>query len=98
MNISKKTIVAAVLTVIVSIASSGSDIDRPSTRNDHSTLNGNEKGAERFEGIFGRKFGEQVVVDAKDRVWGLCKMAMVLDQEQLKILINSLVLKLQTEV
>lgn len=28
----------------------------------------------------------------------LCKMAMVLDQEQLKILINSLVLKLQTEV
>ena len=62
MNISKKTVVTAVSTVIISIASNGADIDRLSTKNPPSTLNGNEKGVERFEGIFGRKFGEQVAV------------------------------------
>lgn len=70
MNFSKKTILTAVSMVIIAIASRGADVNQLQTKNDLSTLNGNEKGVERFEGIFGRKFGEQMAVNEKDRVCG----------------------------
>ena len=70
MSITKKTIVVAVSTAVIAIASSGADITRQSVKNEHSTLNGSDEGREKFEGVFGHKFGEQVAVDEKDRVWG----------------------------
>lgn len=70
MSITKKTIVVAVSTAVIAIASSGADITRQSVKNEHSTLNGGDEGREKFEGVFGHKFGEQVAVDEKDCVWG----------------------------
>ena len=70
MSITKKTIVVAVSTAVIAIASSGADITRQSVKNGHSTLNGGDEGREKFEGVFGHKFGEQVAVDEKDCVWG----------------------------